>query len=288
MSAPGPRACVIGWPVRHSRSPLIHGFWLAEHELQGDYTHAEIEPDDFADFVGSLEQNGFSGANVTIPFKEGAFALCDQVTPMAAKLRAVNTLWLADGRLHGDNTDAAGFLGSLDDQAPGWDHRLHKVVVLGAGGAARAVVHALGERNAGHVVITNRTTERARQLATAIEGSPIVELAGWEELPGAMEHADLLVNTTSLGMAGQPPLTIDLGPLPDHALVTDLVYVPLDTPLLAQARGRSLRTVDGLGMLLYQAVPGFEAWFGVRPAVTPQLRSHVVADIEMKLSERGE
>ena len=288
MNPPGPRACVIGWPVRHSRSPMVHRHWLDAMGLKGSYEHAEVMPNDFPGFVGSLAAHGFVGGNVTIPFKEEAFRLCHATTAVAAGLGAVNTVWLAGGQLLGDNTDVAGFLANLDEAAPGWSDRLRKVVVLGAGGAARAVLQGLAERGTERLVLVNRTRARAQRLRDAqpMLGTRI-EDAEWTGLTDATAGADLLVNTTSLGMRGQPALDIDLARLPARACVADLVYVPLDTPLLCAARKRGLRAIDGLGMLLHQAVPGFERWFGVRPRVTPELRRLVAADIAGALSGSG-
>jgi shikimate dehydrogenase len=273
----GPRACVIGWPVAHSRSPMIHNYWLRELGLAGSYEHAAVAPEDFPRFLRSFKDQGFAGGNVTLPHKEAAFALCDQVTPMAAKLEAVNTLWFEDGSLCGDNADGAGFLGALDEAVPGWDQRAATALVLGAGGAARAIVHALQTRHIGKIAIANRTKSRAEKIA-ALTGAP-AEVANWAEISTKLQETDLLVNTTSLGMKGQPPLDLDLSPLPAHAVVSDIIYVPLQTSLIRQAADRGLANVGGLGMLLHQAVPGFEHWFGVRPRVTDELRHLVEADI---------
>lgn len=275
--ASAPRACVIGWPVRHSRSPMIHGFWLREHELAGAYERAEVTPEQFADFVASMPGNGFVGGNVTVPHKEAAFRACAIRTPTAERLGAVNTLWIERGQLCGDNTDVAGFLGALDADAPGWDGRLKTAVVLGAGGAARAVLYGLKTRGVETIRLANRSRARAEDLAAHF--GDIVEIVGWDRRGDALSDADILVNTTSLGMKGQPPLDIDLSRLPDHAVVDDIVYVPLDTHLLICARARGLRAVGGLGMLLHQAAPGFERWFGVRPRVSPALRALVENDV---------
>jgi shikimate dehydrogenase len=269
-------ACVVGWPVAHSRSPIIHGFWLRQLGLAGSYGAIAVAPPDFAGFAHDLAANGFVGANVTIPHKQTAFEVCGKVTPTAASLGAVNTLWLENGVLCGDNTDVAGFLAALDEEAPGWDAAEDHAVVLGAGGAARAIVHALRHRGKS-VVIANRTRARAESLA-ADEGAG-VEVADWAALPAALKSGSLLVNTTSLGMKGQPALDLDLSPLPAYAVVNDIVYFPLETALLHAARARGLRTVSGIGMLMHQAAPGFERWFGVRPSVTPELRRLVEADV---------
>ena len=272
-----PRACVIGWPVAHSRSPLIHRFWLESLKVAGSYELAAVAPADFPDFVGNLDLHGFVGANVTLPHKQTAFGLCDVKLPAAERLKAVNTLWIEAGKLCGDNTDCTGFLGALDQDAPEWDRNPGTALVLGAGGAARAIVHALQLRKMTRIFLVNRTRENAEKLATDF-GTP-VEVVDFGDLPDAMAIAQLLVNTTSLGMRGQPPLTLDLTPLPPHAIVSDIVYVPLETSLVKAAKTRGLRAVSGIGMLLHQAVPGFERWFGKKPRVTAELRGLVEADI---------
>jgi len=273
----GPRACVIGWPIKHSRSPLIHGYWLKLYGLQGSYEKVAVEPEKVAGFLANLSGEGFAGCNITIPHKEAAFAAAQQKTETALKLGAVNTLWYENGVLCGDNTDVIGFLHGLDAEAPGWDKSVEKAVVLGAGGAARGIVHALLLRNIKQVTILNRTPERAQALA-ALFGETVAALP-WDKAPEALDGAGLLVNTTSLGMAGQPPLEIDLSPLSKEAIVDDIVYVPLETPLLALAKARGFTTVGGLSMLLHQAVPGFEHWFGYRPEVTADLRALLEADV---------
>ncbi|MGD9740574.1 MAG: shikimate dehydrogenase [Bauldia sp.] len=271
-----PTACVIGWPVSHSRSPIIHRYWLRTLGIDGDYVAHAVPPERIEAFLASFAESGFIGGNVTVPHKEAAFAAAHECDPVASALGAVNTIWLDGGRLLGSNTDAHGFLANLDDGAPGWSERGGKAVVLGAGGAARAVVWALRQRGF-DVVIVNRTRERAEDLARRFVR---VGVDDWTALPRQLANAAILVNTTSLGMTGQPPLELDLASLPDHAVVNDVVYVPIETPFLAAARARGLAAVDGLGMLLHQAVPGFERWFGRRPAVTPELRDLVVADIQ--------
>jgi shikimate dehydrogenase len=271
------RACVIGWPVAHSRSPMIHGFWLARYGIDGSYERAAVEPDQLEGFVHGLAGHGFVGGNVTLPYKEKAIALCAEASETARRLGAVNTLWLEDGRLLGDNTDGEGFLGALDQDAPGWDARSAPAVVIGAGGAARAVVDALLVRGAERIVVVNRTRARAEDIAARTGGR--VACADWDARADVLGGAGLLVNTTSLGMVGQPPLEIDLAALPARAVVCDIVYVPLETELLRRARECGLRSVSGVGMLLHQAVPGFRRWFGVTPVVTPDLRRRVEADI---------
>jgi shikimate dehydrogenase len=270
------RAGVAGWPVEHSRSPLIHRFWLEQLGVDGDYERFPVPPGAFAEFAAGIGRNGFLGSNVTVPHKEAAFAACDRRTPTAEALGAVNVLWREDGLLWGDNTDVAGFLANMDESAPGWADR-RSAVVIGAGGAARAIVCGLASRGFERIVIINRTRSRAQALADAFRGPVVAE--PWERLADALRGANLLVNTSVLGMAGQPALTLDVEALPADAVVSDIVYVPLRTPLIEAARARGLRTAEGLGMLLHQAAPAFERWFGRRPEVTPQLRALVEADV---------
>ena len=270
------RAFVVGHPIGHSRSPLIHGHWLALHDIDGSYEPLDMAPENFAAFVAGMADAGYCGGNVTLPHKEAAFRLVGRRDAAAEAIGAVNTLWLEGATVCGANTDAYGFAAHLDSEAPEWAAAGH-AVVLGAGGAARAIVHALTDRGVARVSVVNRTAARAEALAAASGGSVCGH--AWGALPALLPEAGLLVNTTSLGMHGQPPLEIDLGRLPEKAIVCDIVYVPLTTQLLAAAARRGLRTVDGLGMLLHQAVPGFERWFGIRPAVTTELRALVARDI---------
>jgi shikimate dehydrogenase len=275
-AATRPRAaCLIGWPAAHSRSPLIHHYWLRKLDIAGGYVIEAVPPDEFQDFVFRLSLRGFVGANVTLPHKERALEVSVPDT-RALAVGAANTLWFEGGELHSTNTDVEGFINNLDASSPGWD-RIEEALVLGAGGSARAVVFGLLERGIKRVRLVNRTAERARTLAEQF--SEQVHPAPWEGLSDLLARAELLVNTTSLGMRGQPPLVVDVGRLPETAVVADLVYVPLVTPLLAAARSRGLRTADGLGMLLHQAVRGFELWFGRRPQVTAELRALVEADL---------
>ena len=270
-----PAACLIGWPAAHSRSPLIHRYWLRANGIEGGYVIEAVPPDELRDFVQRLSQRGFVGANVTIPHKESVLSL---TTPddRARAVGAANTLWFADGQLCSTNTDIGGFINNLDASAPGWD-AVEEALVLGAGGAARAVVFGLLERGIKRVALANRTIERAEKLAK--EFGPRVTATACEGIGDVLPRAGLLVNTTSLGMHGQPALELDVTRLPQEAVVADIVYVPLITPLLAAAQARGLRTADGLGMLLHQAVRGFELWFGKRPQVTPELRALVEADL---------
>jgi shikimate dehydrogenase len=270
-----PAACLIGWPAAHSRSPLIHHYWLRMLGIEGGYNIEAVPPEGFAEFVLHLSTHGFVGANVTIPHKERALAL----TRPDERVRAVgaaNTLWYQDGELRSTNTDIEGFINNLDACASGWD-RAVEALVLGAGGASRAVVFGLIERGVRRVHVANRTVERARALADQFGAQ--VHPVSWGEIADLLPRAELLVNTTSLGLHGQSALELDIGRLPPQAVVADLVYVPLQTPLLAAARARGLQTADGLGMLLHQAVRGFELWFGRRPQVTPELRALVEADL---------
>jgi shikimate dehydrogenase len=268
-------ACLIGWPAAHSRSPLIHHYWLRTLGIEGGYSIEAVPPEGFAEFVSQLSAHGFVGANVTIPHKERVLAL-SRPDARARAVGAANTLWYDGGELRATNTDIEGFLNNLDAAAPGWD-AAEEALVLGAGGSSRAVVFGLIERGIKHVHLANRTIDRARARADQFGAG--VDPVAWDAIGDRLPAAGLLVNTTSLGMHGQPPLEIDVSRLPSQAVVADLVYVPLETALLGAARARGLRTADGLGMLLHQAVRGFELWFGQRPQVTPELRALVEADL---------
>jgi shikimate dehydrogenase len=272
------RACVIGWPVEHSRSPLIHRYWLKQYGLAGAYEKEAVKPEDLPAFLGGLEGRGYAGANVTLPHKEAALRLAAVADEAARTIGAANTLWLdGAGRLNASNTDAYGFMTNLNAVAPGWNEGRRPVMVLGAGGAGRAVLHRLLAEGASRILLANRTAGRASELAAAF--GPAVTVIDWQERNRALSGCGLLVNATSLGMTGKEALDLDLASLPFDAVVADLVYSPLETRLLAAARERRNRAVDGLGMLLHQAVPGFERWFGVRPAVTNDLRAHVAASL---------
>jgi shikimate dehydrogenase len=268
-------ACLIGWPAAHSRSPLIHHYWLRALGIEGGYNIEAVPPEGFAEFVLRLSTHGFVGANVTLPHKERALAL-SRPDARARAVGAANTLWYEGSELRSTNTDIEGFINNLDACAPGWDG-IEEALVLGAGGSSRAVVFGLIERGIKRVHLANRTIDRARALADQFGAN--VDPVAWDAVDGLLPRAGLLVNTTSLGMHGQPALELDAGLLPPDAIVADLVYVPLETPLLAAARARGFRTADGLGMLLHQAVRGFELWFGRRPEVTPALRALVEADL---------
>ena len=278
MSSAVRAACVIGWPIEHSRSPLIHNYWLKRYRIPGAYRSEAVPPEKFRNFVQSLAERGYVGANVTVPHKEAALAL-SQGDDRARAVGAANTLWL-DGALRSTNTDVEGFLHNLDACAPGWDGDATTAVVLGAGGAARAVIYGLLERGTRRIIALNRTQARAQDLPGRF--GPRVDIAGWNERDRWLAEASVLVNTTTLGMQDEPDLVLDITRLPEHAIVTDLVYVPLVTPLLRAARARSLRTGDGLGMLLHQAVRGFQLWFGREPEITSELRGLVESDLSTK------
>ncbi|MDR6432812.1 shikimate dehydrogenase [Brucella pseudogrignonensis] len=274
------KAFVTGFPIKHSRSPLIHGFWLREHGIEGSYEAIEVAPENFAEFASSLQENGFAGGNVTIPHKEVAFAAVERRDAAAVAIGAVNTLWLENGKLCGGNTDAYGFAANLDALAPGWDDA-DTALVLGAGGAGRAIVHALQTRGFSRIAIVNRTLSRAEELASHFGAG--VSAYGWDAAHGLVKDAGLIVNTTSLGMSGHGEVEefpLDLSAAQKSAVATDIVYIPLKTPFLASAEAAGLKTVDGLGMLLHQAVPGFERWFGKRPQVTDALREHILDDMK--------
>ena len=270
------RAFVAGHPIAHSRSPLIHAHWLRRFGIDGRYDRVDVAPDDFPAFMHGLPQSGFAGGNVTIPHKEAAFRLAARHDEAAELIGAANTLWLADGAVNATNTDAAGFAASLDASAPAW-RSARAALVLGAGGAARAILHALRQAGIGDIRIVNRTRARAQELAHRFGGG--ITCHDEREIGEIGADAGLVVNTTSLGMHGEGTPLADLSVLPAHAIVSDIVYTPLVTPLLRAASARGLTAVDGLGMLLHQAAPGFELWFGRRPEVTPALRDLIVADL---------
>jgi shikimate dehydrogenase len=276
--------CVIGWPIGHSRSPLIHNYWLKAYDIRGEYRREAVPPDQLKAFIQSLDERGYVGANVTVPHKEAVLSL-SQPDDRARAVGAANTLWF-DGALRSTNSDVEGFLDNLDTCAPGWERDLKKAVVLGAGGAARAVIYGLLECGVKQVTVVNRTPGRAEALRERF--GERVHPAPWDKRDAAIADASLLVNTTTLGMHGQPALDIDVGRLPRHAVVADLVYVPLVTPLLLAAKARELRIADGLGMLLRQAMHGFSLWFGKRPEVTAELRNLVEADLANSSQEEQE
>ena len=264
---------MIGWPISQSKSPLIHGHWIQKFDLDASYDAIAIKPENFETSIQDLIDDGFRGANVTIPHKEAAFQICNQRSDRAEKIGAVNTLVFRDGIIHGDNTDGIGFYNNIKSSLPNWDPSTGPSAVLGAGGAARAILWALINGGCREIRLWNRTKSRADQLAEEF-GSSVLPVASTEE---AIQNADFLVNTTSLGMTGQPPLQVDISGLASYAVVTDIVYAPLKTDLLIKAESNGHPVVDGLGMLLHQAVPGFEAWFGKTPKVTQELREMILA-----------
>jgi len=273
------KAGVTGYPIAQSRSPLIHGYWLKKHGIDGAYGKIELPPEDAEDFYKKLAGNGLVGCNVTVPHKETAYAACAHLDDAAKAMGAANTLWLDEaGELCGANTDGLGFLGNLDQMAPGWDREPGPALVIGAGGAARAIVWALLERQFTPVHIFNRTVVKAEELCRHFGENTVAHAL--DKLPEHLDKAALVVNTTSLGMTGKAPLDLDLEGLPVGALVTDIVYSPLETDLLRKARAGGNPTVDGLGMLLHQAVPGFEKWFGIRPEVDDTLRQLILDDLK--------
>lgn len=279
-----PAAFVCGWPVAHSRSPLVHGYWLEKYGIAGSYDKVPVEPGELSLLFDRIRAGDFAGGNVTIPHKEEALKLADTADEAAAKIGAANTVWMEAGRLNTTNTDWFGFIANMDDQAPGWDQADRggcSALVIGAGGAARGVIYGLLQRGVKSIRIVNRTVSKADALAGAFEGDLAATPLGSVSNDGG--SFDLLINTSAMGMHGQPPMSDEIltliKVLPRHAVVCDIVYTPLETPLLKTAKANGLRTVDGLGMLLHQAVPGFEKWFGVRPEVTAELRNLVIADL---------
>jgi shikimate dehydrogenase len=272
------RACVIGWPVSHSRSPLIHGHWLKQHNIAGSYVRQPVAPQELPQFLATLAERGFAGCNVTLPHKENAYRLVSPADVTTERLGAVNTVYLRDGKTWGTNTDGEGFINSLRQSAPGLVLENARAVVLGAGGASLAVVNAILERGVAEVAVVNRTLGKAEQLRSRFGAK--VKPVSWEAVAGQLAECSLLVNTTSLGMKGQAPLTLALTNLDETAVVADIVYTPLRTALLEEAARRGHVVVEGLGMLLHQAVRGFSLWFGITPEVTAELHDLVARDID--------
>lgn len=272
-----PRCFVIGHPIAHSRSPLIHGEWLREHQLPGSYERVDVTPADLPAFISRLRDGEFAGGNVTVPHKEAVMALVDEIRDAGRAVGAVNTLWRENGRIIADNSDVGGFLAQLDATVSGWQDKVGTALVLGAGGAARGICYGLKTRGVERILVVNRSPERATELVAAF-GRPL-EAGDWAQRDSLVGQADLIVNTTALGMHGKPPLEVDLAALRLGTIVDDIVYAPLKTALLTEAERRGGVPVDGLGMLLHQAAPGFARWFGVTPQVTPALRALIEADI---------
>ena len=269
----------MGHPIAHSRSPMLHGYWLKRYGIEGSYERIDVPPDGLKDFFDSYREAGWLGGNVTVPHKTAVIAFLDRIDAAVEAMGAVNTLWWENDALVGGNTDWIGFMGNIDELVPGWDAGARRATVLGAGGAARAAIYGLRGRGL-EVSLCNRTVARAEALVAHFGDG--VSAHGFDALPGLLEQSDLLVNTTSLGMVGQPPLDIDLSPLKADAIVYDVVYVPLETAILKAANARGHRTVGGLGMLLHQAVEGFNHWFARRPEVTAELRTLLSDDIRAK------
>lgn len=268
------KTAVIGHPINHSKSPLIHNYWIEKYGLSGLYKTIDIPTADLKQGAANIIKNGFSGFNVTIPHKISIMAMCDEIDDLATNIGAVNTVSIRDGKLYGTNTDAYGFIENIKCNTLNFDFTKGKAVIFGAGGAANAIIYALLQEGVPEIIITNRTKEKAQKL-TAFNPDKIT-IADWEKRDDALDNANLIVNTTSLGMAGNHPLEIDLNKAPAHALVTDIVYAPLVTDLLTQAAARGLPTVTGIGMLLHQARPGFQLWNGTLPEVTEELEQLVL------------
>jgi shikimate dehydrogenase len=273
-----PKACVIGWPIKHSRSPLIHRYWLKHYGIDGDYVKEPVEPQNLREFVSNLTRHGYVGCNVTMPHKEQAFLFVTPADELTAKLAASNTIFIRDGKTFGTNTDGEGFLQNLLSHVPGFTTRNKHFTVLGAGGSARAIAAKLMEQGAAEIAVINRSPERTAQLRNDF-GSKIVPV-DWRHRQDVLAETDVLINTTPLGMNNAPGPDLDLARLSPQAIVTDIIYTPLETSLLRDAKARGNRTVPGLGMLLHQAVRGFELWFGRRPEVTEELYTLIAADIE--------
>lgn len=272
------RACVIGWPIAHSRSPLIHGHWLKTYGIDGAYDKQAVKPDDVATFLTTLQARGLQGCNVTVPHKEAAFTLSELKDKSALAVGAANTIWLEDGKIACANTDTYGFMQHLGVTVPDWQRRDAPVAILGAGGAARAIIYGFLQAGVGEILLFNRSRERANIIAQHY--GPKVKALDWANRRQLSRSAGVVVNTTTLGMKGEGSPDIDFRGFHADCVVADIVYVPLRTEFLKAAEAHGFKTVDGLGMLLHQAVPGFEKWFGVRPEVTPELRALLVGDIE--------
>jgi len=271
-------AGVMGWPVMHSRSPMMHNYWFKTHNLAGTYLPLAVEPDGIGPALKALHALGFAGCNLTIPHKETAMAFMDEIDETAKRIGAISCVVVRkDGSLKGSNNDGYGYINSILEDVPDWKADAGPVVIMGAGGGARAVSLSLADRGAKDIRIINRSPERAQGLAREF-GAPMTAVA-WDDRHAALEDAAIVVNTTSQGMVGQSALDLSLAKLPKHALVSDIVYIPKETPLLKEARERGNKTVNGLGMLLHQGRPAFRDWFGIEPKVTPELRAMMEATI---------
>jgi shikimate dehydrogenase len=271
-------SCVIGWPISHSRSPLIHGFWLQKYGIDGTYTKRAVEPENLASFFSSMKEKGLSGCNVTIPHKEQAAKLITNLDDRARRIGSVNTVYLQDSALHATSTDGEGFCRNIETALPDWSFQGKSILMIGAGGSSRAIADELLRRGANRIALANRTIAKAEQLRLVFGKQ--IEPIGLAEIGNHLPHCDLLVNTTSAGLAGASDIPVDLSRLREDAVVTDIVYTPLKTQLITNAENRGLRIVTGLGMLLHQAVRGFELWFGVKPVVTEELYTLIARDID--------
>jgi shikimate dehydrogenase len=274
------KACVIGWPISHSRSPLIHNHWIAKHHLDAVYERVPVSPENLESFLSTLQHNGYTGCNVTIPHKEAAFRIADHIDETAIRIGSINTIWLQDGSLHATSTDGMGFCTNVEQTVTGSSFRDSVVTMIGAGGSSRPIINEMLNRGAAEITLANRTLARAEEVQKVF-GAKVRAIA-LDKVDTALPRTDLLINTTSIGLGGDTEFPADINLLPDNAIVADIVYVPLETALLKKAKARGLRTVGGLGMLLHQAVSGFEKWFGVTPQVTPELFALVAADITGK------
>ena len=277
------KACVIGWPIKHSRSPLIHNYWLKQLQIDGLYERVAVEPNDLPGFIRNLKQNGYQGCNVTIPHKEAALSAVDIYDQIVRETGSLNTIFLTDDKIHGTSTDGQGFLNNILSYYPDYQIQGKTIFMIGAGGSAKAICQKLLEEKAETIWILNRTLERALELQQSF-GSKI-QIVHPNEIHHHLKTSDMLINSTSQGMISQPPLEIEIDNLPKHALVADIVYVPLKTKLITKAESLGLKVVPGLGMLLHQAVEGFQHWFGVRPEVSQQLYDLVAYDIAMEQSK---
>lgn len=273
------KACVIGWPINHSRSPLIHNYWLKQLKIEGLYERVAVEPKDLKDFIRNLKINGYQGCNVTIPHKEKALAAVDSYDQIALETGSLNTVFLLDDKIKGTSTDGKGFLDNILSHYPNYEVQNKTVFIIGAGGSAKAICQKLLQSNVKTIFVLNRTMERALELQKSFGDK--IQIVTPEKIQEKLRTSDMLINSTSQGMIGQPPLEIEIHDLPKHALVADIVYVPLKTKLIIEAETLGLKTVPGLGMLLHQAVEGFQLWFGIRPQVSQELYDLVARDIEM-------
>lgn len=271
------KAGIIGHPVSHSLSPLLHEYWIKKYGLKAEYLYLDTEEENLGNRIGELRTSGFVGANITVPYKEKVMKHLDEISDEAKKIGAVNTILVKEGRLFGINTDTEGFLENIRETIPGFSFERRRAVILGAGGAARAVIYSLLKEGAGEIWLVNRTKEKAEMLAQEFGNNIHVET--WGRLNKTLGGADILINTTSLGMKGKGKLEIDISPLPKKSIVYDIVYNPLETELLKQAKFQGNKVVDGLGMLLYQAVPAFHLWFGIKPKVTGELRKLIASRV---------